>query len=78
MEIEYTYEEVLKYGSVFSAELLHFIEDPDKAKEIHDTFYLQDKHDAEIKFKEYLWEHTKDDIKEIITTPESKEEYMDK
>lgn len=59
-------------------EQLKNIKDPNKVKEIHDTFYLQDKHDAEIKFKEYLWEHTKDDIKEIITTPESKEEYLDK
>lgn len=59
-------------------EQLKDIEDPDKAKKIHDTFYLQDKHDAEIKFKEYLWDHTKDDIKEIFTTSESKEEYLDK
>lgn len=59
-------------------EQLKNIEAPDKAKEIHDAFYLQDKHDAEIKFKEYLWEHTKDDMKEFFTTPESKEEYLDK
>ncbi len=54
------------------------VEDPERAKEMYDAYYSPISHDAEIKFKEYLWKQTKDDVKELFTTPESKEEYLDK
>lgn len=54
------------------------IEDPQKAEEMYNKYYSLISHKAEIKFKDYLWEHTVDDMKKFFTTPESKEEYLDK
>ncbi len=54
------------------------IEDPKEAKEMYDAYCLPISHKAEIKFKEYLWEHTEDNLKKIFTDSKDKEEYLDK
>lgn len=60
------------------AEQLNKMEASDKKREIYDMFWHTITHESEIKFKNYLWEHTKDDIKKFYTTSESKEEFLDK
>lgn len=54
------------------------IGDTQKAKEMYETYCSPISHKAEMKFKEYLWEHTEDSLKELFTNPEDKKEYLDK
>lgn len=54
------------------------IEIPKEAKEMYAAYCLPISHKAEIKFKEYLWEHTEDNVKVLFNDSESKEKYLDK
>jgi hypothetical protein len=54
------------------------VEDSGQAQEIYDMSHSKITHDAEIRFKKYLWEHTDDDVKKSFTTPKVKRKYLDK
>ncbi len=52
------------------------VEDAGVTQEICDLFLDKITHDAEIRFKEYLWERTDDDVKKIFTTSKAKKKYL--
>lgn len=70
--------EISEKNNQFFREQFEKIENPEKATEMYEAYYLPISRKAEIKFKEYLWEHTEDNIKEMFASDiEAKEKYLD-
>lgn len=65
-----------KYNQLLMKELKKS-EDADKAKKLYDECHMPITHDAENRFKEYIWEHTEERIKEDFKEPSMKKDYLD-
>lgn len=70
--------EISEKNNQFFRNQFENIENPEKATEMYEAYYSPNSHVAETKFKEYLWEHTEGNIKEMFASDiEAKEKYLD-
>ena len=65
-----------EYNLHFKEQLKNF-NDPDGAKKLYDECHMPITHDAQNKFKEYIWEHTEEKIKKDYNDPQMKKDYLD-
>lgn len=65
-----------EYNRYFT-EQLKKVDDSDRAKKLYDECHMPINHDAENRFKEYIWKHTEERIKEDFKEPSMKKDYLD-
>lgn len=64
--------------NLYFMEQLKNVDDSDRAKKLYNECHMQITHDAENKFKEYIWEHTEKRIKKGYKKPHMKTDYLDR
>lgn len=63
--------------NLYFMEQLKNVDDSDRAKKLYDECHMPITHDAENKFKEYIWEHIEERIKKDYNEPQMKKDYLD-
>jgi len=63
--------------NLYFMEQLKNVDNSDRTKKLYDECHMPITHDAENKFKEYIWEHTEERIKKDYKEPHMKKDYLD-
>ena len=66
-----------KYNENLATSVLNF-EDQQKADDAYEKYHMELKHDAQMKFRDYVWEHTDEREKTVLTEPFQKKDFLDR
>ncbi len=66
-----------KYNENLATSVMNF-QDQQKADDAYEKYHMELKHDAQMKFRDYIWEHTDECEKAALTEPFQKKDFLDR
>ena len=66
-----------KYNENLATSVMNF-QDQQKADDAYEKYHMELKHDAQMKFRDYIWEHTDEREKAVLTEPFQKKDFLDR